>query len=214
MSTISSIPHRRRSQVRSAFVPIFSYLLRRHCRSVRTLWHPSWIVFIRSCFAGDKGCAKIVSSTSLSTAWKDKTSSDMFRKLSGASLQDLYTFHASWPRATKSPTLNPKLMLRPSFKTTEVLLTMIIHWDKMEQIWKPSVTLTRQPPATVIAQPHEYGPSTINQPGVTILRVAFWHHQQIRQKQPYGLNTLSTNTYQAQPIVPELFVTVLNSIGT
>jgi hypothetical protein len=51
---------------------------------------------------------RMVSSASFSTACRDKTSEAILLKLSGAFLQDLWTFQARVPMAIKSPTPKPK----------------------------------------------------------------------------------------------------------
>lgn len=129
-SLISLEPHPNRSQVRLLRVPKLSYLSIRLCSSSRTSLHPSTTIFRWACVVVGRDCEDSVSSASLSTACKDKTSVVMFLKLSGASLQDLYTFHASLLTAMKSPTLKPKLM------STMWYCNDIGNWDHLQSSFR------------------------------------------------------------------------------
>lgn len=98
------------SQARLLLEPKLSYFLMIMSKSRRMALHPSRIVVSRWVLVSEICSTGSVSSTSLSTACRDKTSYWMLLKLSGASLMDLYIFHASSPTCMQSPTPNPKLI--------------------------------------------------------------------------------------------------------
>ena len=82
MSVMSSLHHFRRSQVTLLLEPRLSYFLTNACKSFSTLIQPSRTTLSGACRAGGGGGTRRVSSDSLSTACKDKTSPLMLRKLS------------------------------------------------------------------------------------------------------------------------------------
>ena len=82
ISVMSSLHHFIRSQVTLLLEPRLSYFLTSACKSLSNLVQPSRTTLSRASRAGGGGGTRRVSSDSLSTACKDKTSLLMLRKLS------------------------------------------------------------------------------------------------------------------------------------